>query len=88
LPVGLASQAIAVTASRSSALGASTHSGGAAVAPGSGPPLPQAPEARRPDRDPLAPQRARNRVLDRALAAGVIDAEAADAAPSPLLAPT
>jgi penicillin-binding protein 1C len=59
--------------------------------------LPQAPEARRPDRDPQAARRARDRVLDRALAFGVIDAEAADAAraapvpttrrPFPLLAP-
>ncbi len=35
--------------------------------------LPQAPEARRPDRDPAAVQRARDRILERALQAGVID---------------
>jgi len=59
--------------------------------------LPQSPEARRPDRDPEAARRARDRVLDRALAAGVIDAQEAVAArrepipnvrrPLPLLAP-
>lgn len=59
--------------------------------------LPQAPEARRPDRDPQAARRARDRVLARALAAGVIDAETEAAArrspvpatrrPFPLLAP-
>ncbi len=59
--------------------------------------LPQSPEARRPDRDPDAARRARDRVLDRALAAGVIDAQEAVAArrepipnvrrPLPLLAP-
>ena len=42
--------------------------------------LPQAPEARRPDRDPKAARRARDRVLDRALATGVIDAATAEAA--------
>jgi penicillin-binding protein 1C len=42
--------------------------------------LPQSPEARRPDRDPGAARRARDRVLARALAAGVIDAETAAAA--------
>lgn len=35
--------------------------------------LPQAPEARRPDRHPDAARRARDRVLDRALAAGLIE---------------
>jgi penicillin-binding protein 1C len=59
--------------------------------------LPQAPEARRPDRDPQAARRARDRVLARALAAGVIDADTEAAArrspiptgrlPFPLLAP-
>ncbi|WP_295388355.1 penicillin-binding protein 1C [uncultured Thiodictyon sp.] len=59
--------------------------------------LPQAPEARRPDRDPAAARRARDRVLGRALALGLIDAEAAAAArrepvptgrrPFPMLAP-
>jgi penicillin-binding protein 1C len=42
--------------------------------------LPQAPESRRPDRDPEAARTARNRVLDRLAAARVIDAEAAAAA--------
>lgn len=42
--------------------------------------LPQSPEARRPDRDPAAAERARDRVLRRAVAAGVIDAEEADRA--------
>jgi len=42
--------------------------------------LPQAPESRRPDRDPEAARAARNRVLDRLAAAEVIDAEAAVAA--------
>lgn len=42
--------------------------------------LPQAPESRRPDRDPEAAETARNRVLDRLAAAGVIDADAAEAA--------
>lgn len=39
--------------------------------------LPQAPEARRPDRRPEAARAARNEVLDRLVAAGVIDAQAA-----------
>lgn len=34
--------------------------------------LPQSPEARRPDRDPAAARRARNRVIDRLLGQGVI----------------
>lgn len=42
--------------------------------------LPQAPEARRPDRHPAAAERARNRVLARALAAGVLDEETVAAA--------
>ena len=42
--------------------------------------LPQAPESRRPDRDPKAARAARNRVLDRLTAARLIDAEAAGAA--------
>jgi penicillin-binding protein 1C len=42
--------------------------------------LPQAPEARRPDRDPEAARRARDRVLMRAQHAGVISAEEAVAA--------
>ncbi|MBN9000090.1 MAG: transglycosylase domain-containing protein, partial [Rhizobiales bacterium] len=42
--------------------------------------LPQAPEARRPDRDPKAALAARDRVLDRLVAAGVLDAETAAAA--------
>lgn len=37
--------------------------------------LPQSPETRRPDRDPLAARAARNRVLDRMQRAGVLDAE-------------
>lgn len=41
--------------------------------------LPQAPESRRPDRHPEAARAARKRVLDRLAAAGVIDAEAAEA---------
>ncbi|MDX2263367.1 MAG: penicillin-binding protein 1C [Hyphomicrobiales bacterium] len=48
--------------------------------------LPQAPEARRPDRHPAAAKRARNRVLDRAVAAGVItraEAEWAKSQPAP-----
>ena len=59
--------------------------------------LPQSPEARRPDRDPAAAQRARDRVLARAQAAGILDAEMVAAAqgepvprhrlPFPLLAP-
>ncbi len=59
--------------------------------------LPQLPEARRPDRFPEAAQAARDRVLDRAVAAGVIEpAEAARAKivpvprgrrPMPMLAP-
>ena len=49
--------------------------------------LPQAPEARRPDRAPQMARRARDRVLDRALAHGVLtraEAEAAKADPVPL----
>ena len=59
--------------------------------------LPQAPEARRPDRDPVAAERARDRVLARAVAAGILDYDEAEAArrepvphrrrPFPLLAP-
>ncbi len=59
--------------------------------------LPQAPEARRPDRDPEAARRARDRILARALTLGLIDTETATAArrdpvprhrhPLPLLAP-
>jgi penicillin-binding protein 1C len=59
--------------------------------------LPQSPEARRPDRDAKAATAARNRVLDRLVAEGVVDADAADAArtermpearrPFPILAP-
>ena len=59
--------------------------------------LPQAPESRRPDRKPIAAQAARDRVLDRMVAAEVIDADVAAAAkrepapearrPFPLLAP-
>ncbi|MBK8636787.1 MAG: penicillin-binding protein 1C [Chromatiaceae bacterium] len=59
--------------------------------------LPQAPEARRPDRDPAAAERARDRVLARAVAAGILDQDEAEAArrepvprqrrPFPLLAP-
>jgi penicillin-binding protein 1C len=59
--------------------------------------LPQAPEARRPDRHPEAARRARDRVLDRMVAAGRIEAEDAARAraepvvtarrPMPMLAP-
>jgi penicillin-binding protein 1C len=59
--------------------------------------LPQSPEARRPDRDPDAARRARDRVLERARVAGVIDAAELAAAlrepvprvrrPFPMLAP-
>lgn len=42
--------------------------------------LPQSPEARRPDRAPDTARRARNRVLERAVAAGVLTAEEASAA--------
>lgn len=42
--------------------------------------LPQAPEARRPDRSPEAARVARDRVLDRAVEAGVLDEEEAEAA--------
>ena len=59
--------------------------------------LPQSPEARRPDRDAKAARAARNRVLDRLVAEGVTDTDAAKAAlservpharkPFPLLAP-
>ncbi|KAA2220998.1 penicillin-binding protein 1C, partial [Salinarimonas soli] len=48
--------------------------------------LPQAPEAPRPDRFAAAARRARDRVLDRAMARGLItpaDAEAARAEPVP-----
>jgi penicillin-binding protein 1C len=47
--------------------------------------LPQSPEARRPDRDPGAARRARDRVLARARAAGIIDeAEEAVARSEPI----
>ncbi len=59
--------------------------------------LPQAPEARRPDRDPAAAERARDRVLARAVAAGILARDEAEAAqrepiptrrrPFPILAP-
>ncbi len=59
--------------------------------------LPQSPEARRPDRGPAAAERARDRVLARAVAADVLDHDEAEAArrepvprlrlPFPLLAP-
>jgi penicillin-binding protein 1C len=59
--------------------------------------LPQAPETRRPDRNPEAARRARDRILARALALGLIDGETEAAArrepvpkhrhPLPLLAP-
>jgi penicillin-binding protein 1C len=59
--------------------------------------LPQSPEARRPDRDAIAAQSARDRVLDRLALAGAIDGDTADAAktervpdarrPFPMLAP-
>lgn len=59
--------------------------------------LPQAPESRRPDRNPIEAQAARDRVLDRMVAEEVIDAEVATTAkrerspqarrPFPLLAP-
>lgn len=42
--------------------------------------LPQAPESRRPDRFPDTARAARDRVLDRAVAAGVLDGEDAEAA--------
>ena len=48
--------------------------------------LPQSPEARRPDRHPKAARRARDRVLDRAVAAGVLapaEAQAARSEPVP-----
>jgi len=48
--------------------------------------LPQAPEARRPDRDPVAAKAARDRILTRAVERGVLaraDAEAAIAEPVP-----
>ncbi len=44
--------------------------------------LPQAPENRRPDRNPEPARMARNRVLDRLVAAGIIDGETAAAAKS------
>ncbi len=47
--------------------------------------IPQAPEARRPDRHPIAARRARDRVLQRALAAGLISAtEATEARREPI----
>src|SRR5215831_12960413 len=59
--------------------------------------LPQAPEARRPDRSGTAAARARDRVLDRVAAAGIVDAAevarakaepvAAERKPMPMLAP-
>jgi len=42
--------------------------------------LPQSPEARRPDRDPAAALAGRNRVLDRMVEQGVMEAEEAEAA--------
>src|SRR5690606_20881249 len=42
--------------------------------------LPQAPEARRPDRHPEAARQARDRVLDRMVMAGVLSADEAEAA--------
>ena len=42
--------------------------------------LPQSPEARRPDRDPVAAQAARDRVLDRMVGEGVMGTEEAEAA--------
>lgn len=42
--------------------------------------LPQSPEARRPDRDPLAAQAGRDMVMDRLVALGALDAEEALAA--------
>ncbi len=42
--------------------------------------LPQSPETRRPDRDRAAATAARNRVLERMVSAGVLDAETANAA--------
>jgi penicillin-binding protein 1C len=42
--------------------------------------LPQSPEARRPDRDPKAAKAARDRVLDRLVAAGILDEETAASA--------
>lgn len=42
--------------------------------------LPQAPEARRPDRDPVAARRARDRIIRRALTLGLVDDRAADVA--------
>jgi penicillin-binding protein 1C len=44
--------------------------------------LPQSPESRRPDRDPAAARRARNRVLDRSVSAGVLGAAEAERAKS------
>lgn len=47
--------------------------------------LPQSPETRRPDRDPAAARSARDRVLARAVAAGILDpAEAAAARTEPI----
>ncbi|MGB6317670.1 MAG: transglycosylase domain-containing protein, partial [Litorimonas sp.] len=42
--------------------------------------LPQSPEARRPDRNPVAAKAGRDLILDRMLAAGLIDADQAQAA--------
>lgn len=42
--------------------------------------LPQSPEARRPDRDPLAAQRSRDRVLDQLVSVGALAEEEAEAA--------
>ena len=50
--------------------------------------LPQSPEARRPDRDAAAARAARDRVLDRLVAEGVIDADEAAAPPSASACPT
>ncbi len=44
--------------------------------------IPQSPARRRPDQDPAAAERARNRVLDRAVAAGIVAAAEAERAKS------
>ena len=49
--------------------------------------LPQSPEVRRPDRNPKAAQRARDRVLDRAVARGVISKAEADKAREETIVP-